>query len=518
MASLTHVCMLMDNDWKPISAEKAAKIHPGGTVSAQSGLFMCELCGQYVTLVDGDKMVRHFRHSAYEKSKDCPERTFGAGYTPAYNASEHDLPLRIVNVTSSDFRFELGFVRIPNELFTSDLKIEINGSDLRSERYKFNAERLNPDKITYLDVGGTPRKQYQIRISGTDRNIYQFWPTMVSGVDPAGTVFEQASGCKLATDADVEIGKKYYIISCLPIRQRNKHITINEISKKNVSGMTWRVYEIEALDYNEMSARFFLEYHCRLSEHPVEIHPIWPVTVKSPYVLKHLDEHLTLYIKGRATAHVFPETKIVSFPKRHGNVIDVRCDGRQQLISAGRANVLQYTYFWKDPLEYRIDPPKIDVTTFSGEAVESGVSDKLPPDRCLRITSELDGFIVLCVDKVPIERRRLQANTSVLIDNLRYGMEIEAYVGCDCVWSLFIKRADLNKNRDEAKLLKQLTASRGAMVPAPHTLGSMSHSLAKYPLIRKWLYECIRKGEMPAGAYRKLKSFIIDNSRYKENE
>ena len=282
--------------------------------------------------------------------------------------------------------------------------------------------------------------------------------------------------------------------------------------------MTWRVFEIEALDYNEMTARFFLEYHCRLSEHPVEIHPIWPVTVKAPYVIKHLDEQLTLYIKGRATAHVFPETKIVSFPKRHGNVIDVRCDGRQQLISAGRANVLQYTYFWKDPLEYQIDPPQIDVTTISGEAVESGDSDKLPPERCLRIASEFDGFIVLSIDKVPIERRRLQANTSILIDNLRYGMEIEAYIGCDCVWSHLIKRANLNKNRDEANLLKELTASRGAMVPAPHTLGSMSHSLAKYPLIRKWLYECIRKGEMPAGAYRKLKSFIIDNSQYKENE
>ena len=52
MASLTHVCMWSDNGWKRITAEQAARLHPGGTVSAHSGLFMCELCGQYVILTD----------------------------------------------------------------------------------------------------------------------------------------------------------------------------------------------------------------------------------------------------------------------------------------------------------------------------------------------------------------------------------------------------------------------------------------------------------------------------------
>lgn len=94
MASLTHVCMWSDHGWKRITAEQAARLHPGGTVPARSGLFMCELCGQYVTLTDGDINVRYFKHSAYEKSKDCPERTFGSGYTPSYSSQEHDLPIR----------------------------------------------------------------------------------------------------------------------------------------------------------------------------------------------------------------------------------------------------------------------------------------------------------------------------------------------------------------------------------------------------------------------------------------
>ena len=80
MASLTHVCMWSNKGWKRITAREAAKLHPGGTVSAHSGLFMCELCGQYVILVEGNRQVRHFRHSSSEKSKDCPERVSGAKY------------------------------------------------------------------------------------------------------------------------------------------------------------------------------------------------------------------------------------------------------------------------------------------------------------------------------------------------------------------------------------------------------------------------------------------------------
>lgn len=54
MASLTHVCVWSSKGWTHITPEEVARSHPGGSVSARSGLFMCELCGQYVRFVDGD--------------------------------------------------------------------------------------------------------------------------------------------------------------------------------------------------------------------------------------------------------------------------------------------------------------------------------------------------------------------------------------------------------------------------------------------------------------------------------
>lgn len=75
MASLTHVCMWSDNGWKRITAEQAARLHPGGTVSAHSGLFMCELCGQYVILTDGDislDLTHSLLCDATRRKQICP--------------------------------------------------------------------------------------------------------------------------------------------------------------------------------------------------------------------------------------------------------------------------------------------------------------------------------------------------------------------------------------------------------------------------------------------------------------
>ena len=67
MASLTHVKMWSGHSWTHITAEDTVSLHPGGTVSAHRGLFMCDLCGQYVTLTDGKIYTRYFKHSSSEK-------------------------------------------------------------------------------------------------------------------------------------------------------------------------------------------------------------------------------------------------------------------------------------------------------------------------------------------------------------------------------------------------------------------------------------------------------------------
>lgn len=52
MGSLTHVCVWSSKGWTHIEPEEVARSHPGESVSARSGFFMCELCGQYLIALD----------------------------------------------------------------------------------------------------------------------------------------------------------------------------------------------------------------------------------------------------------------------------------------------------------------------------------------------------------------------------------------------------------------------------------------------------------------------------------
>ena len=286
MASLTHVCMWSDNGWKRITAEQAAKLHPGGTVSAHSGLFMCELCGQYVSLTDGAVQTRHFRHSAYEKSKNCPERIFGAGYSISYGSQEHDLPIRITGVSSSSFRFEIGLIRVPIGSLCRDFCIEIKPKGVSATPYVFTKERLNYEGITYLPLGEKPFEKYTLNLKNGSDKLLEFWPAEINGIDPEGTLFEKSSGKKLTYDADVEIEKEYYLLKRgYFYRKSYSSIRIREIVQKQFGWESWTLYMVSASAFSEEAARFFLDFHCRLTDHPVSLQPVWPLFVEGNYDL-----------------------------------------------------------------------------------------------------------------------------------------------------------------------------------------------------------------------------------------
>ncbi len=289
MASLTHVCMWDDNGWKRITAEQAAILHPGGTVSANSGLFMCELCGQYVILTDGDVRERYFKHSAYEKSKDCPDRMSGTDGVVSYASYEqHDLPIRITNVSSSYFRFEIGLIRAPINSLNKDFRVEIKPKGTSGISFLFTKERLNYNGVTYLPIGERPFEKYTLCFHNGNDNLYEFWPPEVKGVDPEGTLFEKVSGRKLPYDADVEIEKEYYLLKrgFWDSNNRPYGIRIQMVAQRRIDREIWTLYIVSASMFNEDSARFYLDLYCRLTERPVALYIVWPPFVDGNYIVK----------------------------------------------------------------------------------------------------------------------------------------------------------------------------------------------------------------------------------------
>ena len=508
MASLTHVCMWSGNGWKRITADQAAKLHPGGTVSAHSGLFMCELCGQYVSLTDGTVQTRHFRHSASEKSKICPERIFGAGYPVFYGSHEHELPIRITGLSSSSFRFEVGLIRAPINSLGRDFRIEIKPKGILDTSYIFTKERLNDDRITYLPIGERPSEKYTINLKNGNDSLYKFWPAEINGMDPEGTLFEKTSGKKLTYDADVEIEKEYYLLKRGYFYKKTYNsIRIQEIAQKQFGWETWTLHIVSATAFCEEAARFFLDLHCRLTDHPVSLQPVWPLFVEGDYITKHSQDSMYMLVEGNvATVKTFPSAAVrrLTHNLTQARLYEVICSSRQQLISAGRTQALQYTYFWKESLNQVGVSPEILVTDLSGSEVLPGKANTLPHSKALLFKSAYDGELIISNKGHVVDKRKIYADKYLELDELSYGVSVQVVIGLDVVWKIDFQKQQSIIANNEVEILKHISRVSGASIPAPHSLRNILAAMSRYPQICQWIRRRIREGTINEQSYRKL--------------
>lgn len=520
MASLTHVCMWSDNGWEKITAERAAELHPGGTVSAHSGLFMCELCGQYVTLTDGKIYTRYFKHSSHEKSKECPERTFGAGYSITYAPQEHDLPIRITNISASSFSFEVGLIRAPISSLNKDFRIEIKPKGVFDVSYIFTKERLNSDGITYLPIGERPFEKYMLNFEKGNDKLREFWPEEIRGINPEGTLFEKNSGIKLTYDADVEIKKEYYLLKRGHIyRTSHSSMHIQEITKKRIGWEFWTLYIVSASTFNEDAARFYLDFHCRLTDHPVLLKPVWPIFTEGTHVIKCSNNRIHFLVDGNVAAiKTFPPVTIrrLTYNLSQLKLYEMLCSGRQQLISAGRTQALQYTYFWKEPLDHEGVNPEVLVTDLTGAEVNPGETDILPHNKMLRIKSTFDGEIIILNNDYVTDKRKMYSEKYVDIDRLFYGISVRVVIGLDIIWQISFKKQQPIVANDETEILKRITHVSGAIIPAPHALRNILANMSFYPQISKWIRQCIMSGAINERSYRRLQELYRSIQKDKE--
>ena len=511
MASLTHVSMFDKDGWRHITAEEASELHPGGTVSAHSGLFVCELCHQYVTLTDGDIRIRYFKHSRGEADKNCPERTFGTGYTSTFYPGYHELPIRIV-VSPSSFTFELGLIQVPSELLDKKLCIEIKPCEKYGRAFTYDYERIKPNGTTYLSIGDYPFKKYTLT-QNCSADLYKFWSKEIIGMEPDGTLFDKVSGRKLANDSDVEIKKEYYLLKKDSFYYYGSDIKSQFILEKRVNGETWRLYTVSASNFSEEAAKFFLNYRCWLTERPISIQTVYPLFIEGNYVVKHNNDDMYIAVGGNEP-HLksFPSALILRLsPKELKPALcRLNCSCRQQLISAGRKYsnpALQYTYFWKESLNCEGVSPEFSVTALSGTQIEPGEANSLPQNKTLRFKSNYDGELIVAKDDFIIDKRRVPADKYIELDSLSYGTEIRLIVGLDCVWQIHFKKP--LKPDNEVEILRYITGVSGVTIPAPHSLHNILFGMKQYPEICKWIRKCIETGTINEQSYRRLQKVYL---------
>src|SRR5699024_5083320 len=210
-------------------------------------------------------------------------------------------------------------------------------------------------------------------------------------------------------DADVEIEKEYYLLKRGYFYRRSYNtIQIKEVLQKRFDGETWTLYVICASAFSEEAARFFLDFHCRLTDHPVSLQPVWPLAVKGNYIIKHSQDIMYMLVEGNVAAvKTFPFAVVRQLNHNDAQLrlYEVFCSSRQQLISAGRTQVLQYTYFWKESLDQVGTSPEISVTDLSGVKIAPGETNTLPNNKTLLFKSIYDGELIVSKNNRVIEKR-----------------------------------------------------------------------------------------------------------------
>ena len=129
--------------------------------------------------------------------------------------------------------------------------------------------------------------------------------------------------------------------------------------------------------------------------------PIWPPCIQSPYVIKHDQDHLFLHVRGTSDilTRMFPAISYRRFqcPLESSAMLFINCSGREQLVSVGRANVLQYTYLWRESFDKASAVPSVETRDIKGNKLEGGLQNRLPAQNLLLIKPAFAGTVIIKV-------------------------------------------------------------------------------------------------------------------------
>ena len=523
MATLNHVSIWTEHGWKHITAEEASRKYLRTTVPANSGIFMCELCGQYVTFT----VDNYFMHSRGYSDKSCDERTHYDGYSYSSQAWEYNLPMRLLS-NEDRFHLEVGFPPVPPTMLKANQNNTISIKAVGHEPRVYCVDRLYEDSICYLEIDGVSSDRYLLEYPSS---FSKYWPDQVEGINPVGTLFscntKSQSGKRIPAMSDVMAGKTYFLLTTTVFSNcsgQSDGVTKKMVASKLDDRKMWRLYVIEVPKLTKEAALFFWNNgHYRLTDQPVKITPIWPLYIQTPNIIKYNKERMIIHLSGshhfisKVLSYPFTETMLPLYDlqNKQGKMLILSNIGRQQLIAIGSNNAQYYWYFWKESLPAFVDTEAVSVTDRNGNVLSGGEQSILPRDGIIRIMAPYDGLLIRLKGNTIIEKLQIKANTQISIQEIVFGSRLQVLQGLDVAWEVFFVKPSKRRKSElatdaDAIIFRKLCSLKGKMIPIPHSLGAVSRKLGQYPLTQKWLYDAIHKGFAPEKAIKYLKRVLLE--------
>lgn len=551
--SLNHVVLWTNGGWAPVDPSYIRANY--SSAERERLRLYCELCKEKVEAVCwGAIQAPHFRHTKNSKSKECEDRS--AAYERersewTLNPRKREFPIRVKIAESGEWaKFELLLPSPPRSFVDANrgatVKLSWRNSFGRQERRYFLSSLLGP-----IDVGTVYRRQekenegpgasYVIglegeRTSDAERELRRYWGLDASGEIPGIASnepylwFDAKTGFKLPRDADVLLGREYWLLTTCEEWFGASSLTIErrEGVAFTFNRRYYNLYKVCANKIDESSSFFFWKRGVRLTDKPAKIVAVWPPCATDGAVVKTSDrnENVFFYFQGDGKVKARPYPLCGSINRELAS--DERCgllrigkeDVRKvELVSVGRSSALSYAMIWRDRLNFTAPPPTVEIvdeddwaTRFDGE-----VAKTLPKLREARVKFRFDGVLEIWRNGALTERRELKAKkasddvASTVVKDVDWKTTLKIWLGRDCVRTLRFERvadAASNDALSDRDLSRKLRLRRGGATVGfsrSNAAALASRLNGAYPATKTWLRQAAQVGEISQDALAILK-------------
>ena len=494
-----------NGEWVRTDAEKTDRNHRY-TVSADSRMFRCYSCFQYVTFVKGSEYrVSHFRHSSSETNKDCEDRSqiYNSGYASSLQANAPD-PLRLL-LDGNRVVLEIGFLPAS----TTELKkavdantiISIHGSTGKPDAYRVDYSRFAPHTMCWLNLPLSWASKYSVTVKPSG-SVPRLWSINRTALSKSGDLFDCKSGRRIPEKSDVMVGKEYYFLCSrwiyLPTR---RSIQMRKIEIRNDG---WNLYQICARSYTDEAADFFFDLHLRLTTAPADIDILWPPVVEDDDMIDTNQKNLVFLVSGESDFEAFPTYGSFVTSNReiaeHERIIYIKNTGALQMVSASRYNQKLRSLYVR-PLETTPDvlPPSLQISDEDRKTIAESELAKPPKNGILVLNAEVDAYVDVSDQYGFCYRKSLVSGTESRITDIKYGMTLTVRQGLDIIRTISIKTAQRSKDRLDGGVQWS-----GKMVQFPRRYAGILNQIERSSTLYAKVLNALQTGKIPENGLKSL--------------
>lgn len=482
---LTHVSRWMHGKWERITAEEADELFPY-TVPANQKVFICELCGHYVTFTGPGaglgKRTRHFRHSRGDEDKNCEERSIGYDNAPLQE-KDRGLPI-IIHVDGDRCTFSLGFPALPDDIL-SDMQAESVIIKYGSESRKYNISRFNYGRRTYFSVGTQLEKRYIITFSSDILRSSCGFPEITEGFVGSGRLFDVRSGRLVQFDGDVSVGRKYFYYT----RIRMSEMKTPYVKRLMTLDHGYLLYEVMPTALDRRNAEFFLSLRARLTNTPLSMQTIWPPSKQTDGTIIHRRKYVRAFLYGDAKVSLNDMLlKPIADGKGLWSLYRISTGENTANVLIGRSRIIQDNQYLRSDYTTQQEAPRVEIRNINNEVVDVDSNSVPPPRNRLRLKFEYDGQVYIYREKQSVGFLRIPADQEVEITDIKRGTKIQCFIGGELEREYTVSLSvEQIKTLDMDYLYQRLLKSKGDKVSVSHSVAGTLAGKYKDQRICTWI-------------------------------